>query len=293
MLLGTRATVQTHFASDRFKIEVFDYQWDVGTEVYETHTNVSLRWRVEPFRLNLPGRIGKSGVGDFGQLIVLPPQLALVSDGPAVAAGGCRVVACQFDPGWLEDTTGLKSDAFRDSICMNLANHDIEQAMRRLWREIVRPGFASELLSEGLALSIAADLSRYLIGQRSADQPHGKLSQHQLDTVLELVADGGAPPTTAVLAAHLGMSETHFRRMFKATIGQTIHAFVEEARLTRAKTLLITTELPLKVISHRLGFSHPGAFSTAFSNITGHSPRAFRRLHCSQMHRARNRQLSR
>ncbi len=40
------------------------------------------------------------------------------------------------------------------------------------------------------------------------------------------------------MAAELRISDTHLRRMFKATTGQTIHAYVEEIRLERAQALL-------------------------------------------------------
>jgi AraC family transcriptional regulator len=278
MLVGTRATATTHLATDRFRVEVLDYEWDVGTEVYETQPSLWLRWRIEPSRLDLPGRIGKSGVGNFGQLLLLPPQKALTSDGPAKVAGACRVVACQFEPEWLSNETGLNGNAFNDDLCMNVVNQDIEHAMRRLWAEIVRPGFAADLLSEGLAISIAGDLARHVSGEARPGDSSGKMSKRQLRMVLDYVADEqSSPPTISSVASHLGISDTHLRRTFKATTGQTIHAYVEGIRLARAKAMLLTTKLPMKVISHRLGFSHPGSFSSAFRDATGQCPRAVRR----------------
>ena len=64
--------------------------------------------------------------------------------------------------------------------------------------------------------------------------------------------------------------------MYKSTTGHTLHNFIEELRVSRAKALLLDTNLPLKVISHKLGFCHPSAFSFAFKKTAGESPRAFR-----------------
>ncbi len=56
------------------------------------------------------------------------------------------------------------------------------------------------------------------------------------------------------LAQRAHMSERNFSRVFAREVGETPAAFVEHARLERARLLLETTELQLTEIAHRCGF---------------------------------------
>lgn len=277
MLIGSRASTRSRFEMDRFSIDLIDYEWDRGTEVYECQPDVTLLWRVEPNKLAVPGHIGSSHVENFGQLMLLPPQIPLKSAGPTRLAGRSLVVACRFNPDWLSDLMGLSGDAMRDDLCINLNNKHIEYSMRRLWSALSMPGFADDILTEGLATTMAADLARQLIGMEQAPTSSGTLSSQQIALITEYLAeDGNWTSNVADLSSLLNLSETHFRRLFKATVGETLHGHIERLRLDRAKLLLNSTHLPLKVISHRLGFAHPSAFSAAFKRLAGLSPKAYR-----------------
>ncbi len=68
-------------------------------------------------------------------------------------------------------------------------------------------------------------------------------------------------------------------RMFKLTTGKTVYGYVKEHQIARAKSLLMSTSHPLKVIAHQLGFSGPTSFALAFRNATGEAPTAYREGH--------------
>jgi AraC family transcriptional regulator len=82
--------------------------------------------------------------------------------------------------------------------------------------------------------------------------------------------------TLAELARACGMSVAYLCRCFKSTTGRTVHAYVEEVRLARAKVLLRETALPLKQIAYELGFSSGSGFSIAFRRATGATPLSYR-----------------
>jgi AraC family transcriptional regulator len=277
MLLGSKATVRSSVNTAHFAVELIDYQWDAGSEVYESQNKATLLWRMAPDRLNVPGQIGSSRIQNFGQLMLLPPQIPLKSHGPIPEAGRSHVVACRLDPQWLEEATSLSRNAIREDMCIGLANRHIAYGMQRLWGALSMPGFAHGLLTEGIVTTIAVDLAQQLLGLRHSDGDSGQLTPRQLRLIEDyLVAEEHWPPSVADISALLGLSDTHFRRLFKASTGRTIHSHVEDIRLNKAKLLLTTTKLPLKIISYRLGFAHPSAFSTAFQKLAGMSPRAFR-----------------
>jgi len=88
----------------------------------------------------------------------------------------------------------------------------------------------------------------------------------------------GGSIKVADLASLAGLSRGHFMRAFKQSTGSTVHAYVEQARLHRAKAMLLEGEAPLKQIAARLGFSDPSSFSLAFRRKTGMAPGRFRAL---------------
>jgi AraC-like DNA-binding protein/PAS domain-containing protein len=80
------------------------------------------------------------------------------------------------------------------------------------------------------------------------------------------------------LAAILRMSSSHFTRSFHKSVGVTPHRYVIQNRVTRARELLTTTNLPLTEIALITGFSDQSHFSRRFHEIVGIPPGTFRGL---------------
>jgi AraC family transcriptional regulator len=78
--------------------------------------------------------------------------------------------------------------------------------------------------------------------------------------------------------AHTAMfSKFHFTRMFQRITGVSPGRFLTAVRLEKAKYLLRSTTLSVTEITHLVGYSSVGSFSSRFSSCVGLSPRAFRR----------------
>lgn len=73
------------------------------------------------------------------------------------------------------------------------------------------------------------------------------------------------------------MSQYHFSRLFKKECGYSPHEFLILTRLSRAKYLLKTTELPVKIIAQNVGYQNVTTFTNAFTNRVGLSPSLFRK----------------
>jgi|SRR5690349_14806776 len=82
--------------------------------------------------------------------------------------------------------------------------------------------------------------------------------------------------TVSDLAHEARLSPYHFIRAFRAATGQTPHQYVRDRRIDRAKTLLVTTPLPVTEICARIGFHSLGSFSSLFRRVTGETPLAYR-----------------
>lgn len=91
----------------------------------------------------------------------------------------------------------------------------------------------------------------------------------------------GGPPTVAVVASKLAMSErTLRRRLVEEGVG--FRELLEQTRLDLARQYVADPAVPLAEVSFVLGFSEPSAFHRAFKRWTGRTPASFRREagHC-------------
>lgn len=73
------------------------------------------------------------------------------------------------------------------------------------------------------------------------------------------------------------MSKGYFLRLFRQYMGTTPYNFLLCTRITRAKELLVATDLSVSEISHRIGFENESNFSTRFTGMVGTSPLQFRK----------------
>lgn len=79
------------------------------------------------------------------------------------------------------------------------------------------------------------------------------------------------------IAAAVNMSIYYFSRQFKKEFGYSPHDFLILTRMNRAKHLLKTTDLPIKVIAQMVGYRNVATFTNAFTARIGLSPSLFRK----------------
>lgn len=87
----------------------------------------------------------------------------------------------------------------------------------------------------------------------------------------------GEPPTLNELSARYGLCSRTLNEGFKEMYGSTINAFVNERRLNAARSALLETDIPMKVLAAQIGYSHVNNFINAFRNKFGYSPGSLRR----------------
>ena len=83
--------------------------------------------------------------------------------------------------------------------------------------------------------------------------------------------------TVEQLADLCHWSTTHFRRVFHNIMGVSPLEFVNSTRISKACTLLCSTEDSILNISETVGFRSVSSFNRTFSRIMLMSPREYRR----------------
>ena len=77
------------------------------------------------------------------------------------------------------------------------------------------------------------------------------------------------------IAKTMLLSPIHFHNTFKAAVGKTLHDYVEEQRLKKAVTLMLTTNYSLTQIAYECGFSSQSYFSYVFKRRMKKTPREY------------------
>jgi len=210
----------------------------------------------------------------MGRLFVRPAGVTIRSRSPG---GRIRVVRLAVDPRAFEALTGdtlvLGEGTLRAGL--DLRDRTVNWLMARLRAELEAPGFAHETLIECYATSLAVETARALDGIAAVQRDGGRLAPWQERRIAERLAEDGQPPSVAELAALCGVSVRHFARLH----GGAAASRISEVQIARAARMLRETSLPMKVIGARLGFAHPGSFSSAFRRSTGVTPTQYRQSH--------------
>jgi AraC family transcriptional regulator len=127
--------------------------------------------------------------------------------------------------------------------------------------------------------SVGVALATQLLGLTKpiANSRHG-LSSGQLQRVLDHVeAHMDSALTIEVLARIAGASSAHLRHWFKAQTGISIHRFVMQRRVERARTLLLQGEMKASEVALAAGFAHQSHMARWTRRALGRLPQDLRR----------------
>lgn len=101
---------------------------------------------------------------------------------------------------------------------------------------------------------------------------------HKVDPLALIERRLFEPLTLGVVAEACGLSVFHFSRLFTATYGQSVMAYVRARRLhVAAERLLVESKLKLIDLAFDCGFESQEAFTRAFARAFGVTPGRFRR----------------
>lgn len=133
-----------------------------------------------------------------------------------------------------------------------------------------------------LALAVARNLVLFMRRPGGQTQYSAGLNLQAAATprlrrlITEVTADPTGDLGLPALAARAGMSERTFSRVFHKETGATPAAFVELARIDRAKALLETSDWTLARVADRAGFGSLDGLHRAFQKRLGITPGDYR-----------------
>ncbi|OEC95556.1 MULTISPECIES: helix-turn-helix domain-containing protein [Rhizobium] len=141
--------------------------------------------------------------------------------------------------------------------------------------ECENPEPLHDLYGDGLTLSLVINVLQ-LRGTRP--RKRSGLATWQLRRAVDYIEENC---TRAIrleeLAELTGLSQSHFSHAFKASTGLPPHQWQTQARLEKAKHLLLNSEMPLTTVAVETGFADQAHFTRVFRKNVGAAPASWKR----------------
>lgn len=136
----------------------------------------------------------------------------------------------------------------------------------------------SRLYGDNLSMALLLALSRLTASKPSRSARPGQLAPWQLRRVTEYLAAHLAEDVPLqTLSDLVKLSRSYFSRAFKISTGLAPHQWLLQARVGKAKQLLLETDRPLAQIAIDVGFADQAHFTRTFRREAGDSPGAWQR----------------
>lgn len=182
--------------------------------------------------------------------------------------------------GVLELQDSKTIDAMRADTGVSLPDPTMMQLAVALMPSLKRPQEASRIFVDHVMQAAAAHVLKAYAGtDESKRRVQGGLASWQQKKATELLRENlEGNVSLAQVASECGLSPSHFARAFTQSMGCSPHRWLQEQRVSRAKTLLTDREVPLEQVARLSGFADQSHFTRVFSKAIGTSPGAWRRF---------------
>ncbi|MDJ0659499.1 MAG: AraC family transcriptional regulator [Crocosphaera sp.] len=177
-----------------------------------------------------------------------------------------------------EETIDGDSHLFQLMPQFQVHDSHIQGITKMLFEEGQREVSHNQLYLDSLANILAINLVRNH-GTTTPVLPiyRGGLSPHQLSQIFDYI-DAHLDQNLKLenLAKLLGVSQFHFSRSFKQSVGLSPYQYLIEQRIERAKQLLKKTNQSILDIALDCGYNSHSHLSKQFRKVTGMTPKAYR-----------------
>jgi len=176
------------------------------------------------------------------------------------------------------DTLNQNGDRLQLQSAFRVRDSQVEAIAQMLFQESQQPSPGSQLYLDSLANVLAVNLLRHHTTTKPVlPMYEGGLSPRQLQQVMDYVeAQLDEELRLENLAQLLDMSQFHFRRLFKQSVGISPHQYLIQQRVERAKQFLKQTHQSIVEIALACGFNSHSHLSKQFRQATGMTPKAYR-----------------
>jgi AraC family transcriptional regulator len=209
----------------------------------------------------------------IGRMRLIPPNQSLKVH---AIEGQARSIRCVLDAALFESVLADEPQWEGTDDLLRAAHHvnggQIEWLLRRMYRELRSPDFATPQVIEALAKQLTVEIIRVLKLHRDETAHHvGGLAPWRLRLIRKRLLSEEPLPSLEDLANLCDMTERHLSRAFRSETGATLGRHIEAAMVERANRML-ANGTPVREIAAAFGYAAPCSFSAAFRRATGMLP---------------------
>lgn len=198
----------------------------------------------------------KKHVARAGDVVIYPPNLVHKEQNPPDDPPEMYILKIEWD----DIPHNLPLQVFDRNGRLRV----IAEWLNRHWNN--RAGFW-EKTRQGYMYGIVAELLRLI------ENPENQLVTDIRRYIYEHMHE---PISLNTLAKHLNMSRTRFSSLYRKISGVTPMSDVRQIRFEEAERLLLCSDMPLKNVAAKVGFSTPFSFSNAMRKYKGMYPSQIR-----------------
>lgn len=183
----------------------------------------------------------------------------------------CDMISVRLAPGLVASTAEALS--LPNDLAPRIGARDplVEHVVRALMAELEAPAPAGRIYADGLAVALATRLLQNFATVGMAGRQ--TLSKPQVRRIVDFIeANLEADLTLEQLAEVVGVSIPHLTTLFRRTMGQSVHAYVMERRVQRARDLLLKHEMSIAEVALETGFSHQSHLARWMRRLLGVTP---------------------
>jgi AraC family transcriptional regulator len=160
----------------------------------------------------------------------------------------------------------------------NTADPQLYQLGMLCKAELLSPSHCSDIYMDSLKTLFAVHiLRRYTNYQGRMQEVTGGLPKSKLMQAIAYINEHiGEELSLQTIASELKMSPCYFAKLFKISTGISVHQYVLQSRIRRAKELLAHSELKIVDIALKVGFQCQTHFGKVFRKQIGVTPKGYR-----------------
>ena len=186
----------------------------------------------------------------------------------------CDMVSVRLAPRLVAETAeALALPSERAQLAPRLGARDplIEHVVRALAAELAAPAPAGRVYADSLATALTTRLLQGFASVGAAGRQ--TLSKPQMRRIVEFVeANLDGELSLERVAEVAGISIPHLTTLFRRTMGQSVHAYVMERRVQRARALLLDKRMTISEVALETGFAHQSHLARWMRRLLGVTP---------------------
>ena len=139
-------------------------------------------------------------------------------------------------------------------------------------------GTTQKLFCQAKILEYLAALMHHVCASAEVAPDHSQKSRRRAQVIhAQLMATEGKLPTLDELAEQYGRSAKLLNEEFAQEFGKSVYGFITDHRLTQAHAALEHSDVTIKQLAAKLGYTHVNNFTSAFKRTFGYPPGTLRR----------------